>query len=79
VRGPAETVTPLNVWDVRLSGSASFDLPAGHNAAIVVLEGEVSVEGSGPVGEAVDGAPFHGRHGRLRRRDEARKVLVLSG
>ena len=52
IRGPAETVTPLNVWDVRLEGSATFELPPGHNAAVVVLEGEVSVEGSAPVGEA---------------------------
>jgi redox-sensitive bicupin YhaK (pirin superfamily) len=52
VRGPAETVTSLNVWDVRLSGSASFELPSGHNAAVVVLEGEASVEGSTAVGEA---------------------------
>jgi redox-sensitive bicupin YhaK (pirin superfamily) len=54
VRGPAETVTVLNVWDVRLSGAgaASFELPLGHNGAVVVLEGEASVEGSAPVGEA---------------------------
>lgn len=54
VRGPAETVTPLNVWDVRLSasGSASFELPSGHNSAVVVLEGQCSVESSAPIGDA---------------------------
>ena len=66
VRGPAETVTPVNVWDVRLSGSgpasgsgsvsgsrsARFDLPTGHNAAVVVIEGRVRVEGSEPIGDA---------------------------
>jgi len=53
-RGPAETVTPLNVWDLRLAASASatFDLPPGHNAAAVVLEGEAVVEGSAPISDA---------------------------
>lgn len=68
VRGPAETFTPLNVWDVRLSGSGSsrssdsasmsgsgsarFELPEGHIAAAVVLEGETSVDGSPALGDA---------------------------
>jgi len=53
-RGPAETFTAVNVWDLRLSGtgSARLDLPSGHNSAVVVLEGEASVEDSAPVGEA---------------------------
>ena len=53
-RHPAETFTPLNVFDVRLSGSGSarFELPEGHIAAVVVLEGEASVEGSAALGDA---------------------------
>ncbi|HEV8114066.1 MAG TPA: pirin family protein [Planctomycetota bacterium] len=79
IRGPAETVTPVNVWDVRLSGSASFDLPAGHNAAIVVLEGEVSVEGSAPVGEASMALLSTEGTGVSVAATKPAKVLVLSG
>jgi redox-sensitive bicupin YhaK (pirin superfamily) len=68
VRGPAQTFTPLNVWDVRLSGTgpglspealsgaasgrARFELPEGHIAAVVVLDGEASVAGSPSLGDA---------------------------
>ncbi|MFN0007684.1 MAG: pirin family protein [Planctomycetota bacterium] len=58
VRGPAQTFTPLNVWDLRLtgpgaaSGSARFEIPEGHNAAAIILEGEASVESSRPLTDA---------------------------
>ena len=47
-RGPAGTFTPLNVWDVRLHAGrrASLELPDGHNAAIAVLRGSVTVNGA---------------------------------
>jgi redox-sensitive bicupin YhaK (pirin superfamily) len=51
--GPARTVTPMNVWDVRLPGGAdvALDLPEGHTSAIVVLSGAVIVNGA-PAGDA---------------------------
>jgi len=41
--GPAKTVTPLEVWDVRFQGPGVFELPVpeGHNAMLAVLEGSV--------------------------------------
>ena len=50
VAGPAATFTALNVWDVRIHAAhaASLPLPAGHNAAIAVLRGAVSVNGAQP-------------------------------
>ena len=47
VRGPAKTFTPVNLFDVRLSanGSAEFAFPARENAALLVMAGEVSVNG----------------------------------
>lgn len=47
IRGPARTFTPVNVWDVRLSGGESTRLavPEGHTAIIVVLSGRVAVNG----------------------------------
>ena len=52
-KGPARTLTPINVWDVRLKADAdvSLDLPEGHTALIVVLTGHISVDGAS-VGEA---------------------------
>jgi redox-sensitive bicupin YhaK (pirin superfamily) len=45
--GPAQTFTPINVWDVRLAQGkqAELRLPAGHTAAVVVLRGTVLVNG----------------------------------
>jgi len=44
-RGPAETFTPVSVWDLRLKsgGKAAIDIPAGHRSMAPVLEGEVSI------------------------------------
>lgn len=47
-RGPAKSFTPINLWDVKLAKGASLklDLPEGHNAAIAVLDGKVTVNGT---------------------------------
>ncbi|HEY2007438.1 MAG TPA: pirin family protein [Rhizomicrobium sp.] len=53
-KGPARVFTPINLWDVRLDKGASLplDLPEGHNAALAVLSGEVTVNGEKKAGEA---------------------------
>jgi quercetin 2,3-dioxygenase len=53
-RGPAKTVTPLELWDLRLGAGAewSVTLPAGHTAAVVVLDGRATVNGSAPLEDA---------------------------
>jgi quercetin 2,3-dioxygenase len=43
--GAAETRTELNVWDVTLKGTADLEVPEGHNTAIAMLGGELSVAG----------------------------------
>ena len=45
VRGPAKTFTPVNVFDVRLYAGqhTNLTLPTGHNAAVVLLKGNVVV------------------------------------
>ncbi|MBZ5680686.1 MAG: pirin family protein [Acidobacteriia bacterium] len=45
VKGPAQTFTPVNVFDVRLKGGTQTELtlPAGHNTAVVLLKGDVVV------------------------------------
>jgi redox-sensitive bicupin YhaK (pirin superfamily) len=49
--GPAQTFTPINVWDLRLKpGPASIlEVPEGHNAALVVLSGQVRVNNADQV------------------------------
>ena len=44
-RGPAKTFTPVNVFDVRLKAGhqTEITLPDGHNAALVLLKGNVVV------------------------------------
>lgn len=46
-RGPARTVTPVNLWDMQLSSGSTFELPlpAGHSAMIVVQKGRLLVNG----------------------------------
>ncbi len=46
--GPAATFTPMDVWDIRLVGGhdAMFSATAGHTLALVVLHGNVQVNGA---------------------------------
>jgi redox-sensitive bicupin YhaK (pirin superfamily) len=80
-RGPAATFTPIHVWDVRLAAGkrAEFDLPRGHNAAVVVLEGRATVNKSREMTDAEMALlDSHGEHVSIHA-DEASKLLVLSG
>ncbi|HEY6413481.1 MAG TPA: pirin family protein [Edaphobacter sp.] len=54
VKGPATTFTAINVFDVRLKAgdSATLSLPDGHNAAVILLQGDVILNGS----DALQGA-----------------------
>ncbi len=47
-RGPAETATPINLWDLALTGDGPVDLsfPAEETAAVMVLGGTVTVNGA---------------------------------
>ena len=81
VAGPAATFTPLNLWDLRLNagGAVELEVPSGHNAAAVVLEGQVQVGPEHTLGEA-ELALFapSGTHLRLAALAAA-KLLLLSG
>ena len=52
--GGAQTVTPIELYDLSLKTGAHFDLklPAGMNAALFLLKGAISVEGKPIEGEA---------------------------
>ncbi|OUM34805.1 MULTISPECIES: pirin family protein [Pseudomonas] len=51
-QGPARTFTAMDVWDLRLNAGASLQLPvaAGRNAALVVLRGNVQINGERDAG-----------------------------
>ena len=53
-QGPAQTFSPIDVWDVRLAHGkhAQFTLPEGRSLAVVVLAGTVEVNGDQLVREA---------------------------
>ncbi|TKB54344.1 MAG: pirin family protein [Nitrospira sp.] len=53
-KGPAHTVTPIELYDLQLKAgtSVSLRLPEGHNASLFVLQGHASVNGSQTAGEA---------------------------
>ncbi|HEX5036065.1 MAG TPA: pirin family protein [bacterium] len=46
-KGPAKTFTPINLWDLHLSGprAVTLVLPEGHTAAVLVRKGAVTVAG----------------------------------
>jgi quercetin 2,3-dioxygenase len=80
-RGPAKTFTPLNVFDVRLKAGAegSLKLPAGQNAAIVLLRGEMVVNSHRMKGDPQFAALSRDGEGVRLEAKEPSLVLVLSG
>jgi quercetin 2,3-dioxygenase len=53
-KGPAQTFTPIHVWDLRLTSDqrTELEVPDGYTTALVVLKGAVRVNDS----EAIDAA-----------------------
>ena len=51
---PAQTYTPMRVWDVRLAAGAQVDLPQpeGWHTLVLVLQGEVGINGAASLGAA---------------------------
>ncbi len=55
VRGPAHTVTPVGLFDLRLAAGSKgrIEIPDGHNAAVALLHGDVLLNGASALnGEA---------------------------
>lgn len=82
VTGPAQTVTPVSLFDVRLEagGRVVLDLPATHNTGIALLKGSIAVNGATALeGEAQ--LAVLSRSGSLIELEagEDSLVLILSG
>jgi quercetin 2,3-dioxygenase len=54
IKGPAKTFTPVHLYDVRVKGGSTTEItvPLSFNTAVFVLQGGLSVNGSGQVQEA---------------------------
>jgi len=48
IKGPANTYTPVNLWDIRLKKGADLrtSIDESHTTAILILHGQVAVNGS---------------------------------
>ncbi len=81
VRGPAKTFTPIELWDVRLSGQreAKFSLTDGQTSLLLVQRGAVAINGADNVaaGELVV-LDREGSDVKLLAEEPAR-VLILAG
>jgi redox-sensitive bicupin YhaK (pirin superfamily) len=53
-RGPAQTFSPINLWDARLTAGhrVEFHVPGGQTTALFVLKGRVKLESGEPVRDA---------------------------
>ena len=55
IKGPARTFTPVNLFDLRMKTGDQVEIaiPEGHNSGVVLLKGDVTLNGSAPLkGEA---------------------------
>ncbi|MDZ7640094.1 MAG: pirin family protein [Bryobacterales bacterium] len=81
-KGPARTVTPINLFDVRMSpgARAHIPVPEGHRAAVALLRGNVVLNGSSPLeGEARIAPLSESGSGVEIEAHEDSVLLILSG
>jgi Pirin-related protein len=79
--GPANTFSPMNVWDLRIGAGKTVDLPQeeGWTAMLVVLEGTVQVNGDALLRPAqMVTLSAEGNNIRIEANSDA-KVLLLAG
>jgi redox-sensitive bicupin YhaK (pirin superfamily) len=80
-KGPAQTFTPMGVWEIRLNAGhgTMLPVPAGHNVSLFVLRGSVKINGRTEAKHAefvrLGGS---GEGFRLDAQEDA-VILVLSG
>ncbi len=79
--GPAKTVTPMNLWDVQLNpaGDAQLPVPSGHNTIVLVLRGNIDVDGTAMRQHQCALLDPTGATVQLRAGEEGATLLLLSG
>lgn len=80
-RGPAMTVTPMNVWDVQLNPviGADLPLPDGHNTIVLLLHGSATVGGTAMSPHQSGRLSRDGESVQVQTGDNGATVLLLSG
>ncbi len=80
VKGPAKTVTPINLFDIRLNagGQVSLSFPAHENTLLLIMQGEVEV--SGQTAKELDLVLFDNEGEEITvRAKQAAHLLLLNG
>jgi quercetin 2,3-dioxygenase len=80
-KGPAETFTPVNVWDLELTGQggAMLEAPEGHTTLAVVLSGLLPFEDAADVRDA-EAALFSRKGASITLKPKVpTKALILTG
>ncbi len=80
VKGPAFTYTPVNLFDIKLNkdGEANVTVPATHNAALLIVNGSVEVNGAKAAQHSFVLFKNEGEQIQIKA-DENAVVLLLSG
>ena len=81
VRGPAKTFTPVELWDVQLSGAgeATFPLAAGHTSLLLVQQGAVTINGKDNVAAGDLVVLDRAGTGITLRAEAPARALILAG
>ncbi|PSJ79227.1 pirin family protein [Neisseria iguanae] len=81
IKGAARTFSEINLWilDLPVQGRAEFDLPANHNVMLVILRGNVSINGR--MAKPTELVTFEVENGRigLQAQDEPVKLALCGG
>ena len=79
-KGPASTYSPVNLFDIKLEkdGEVNFVIPATHNTAMLVVNGNVEVNGQKAVEHSLVLFANDGENITVKAGDKA-VLLVLSG
>ncbi len=80
VKGPAQTFTPINMYEVRLvaGGNVEFDFPSRQTTAILVMKGEVTFNGTQAVSNDFVLFAHSGERVSIEASTDA-ELLVLNG
>jgi redox-sensitive bicupin YhaK (pirin superfamily) len=80
-KGPARTFSPINVWDVDLTGNGPAELPApeGHTTVVVVLSGTVTLDGGRSLGAGETALMSRDGAGLRLGANAPARLLVLTG
>jgi len=78
VKGPAQTFTPVHVWDLRLTSDQPFELqvPEHYTTALVVLKGAAHIHAAESIINAAEVGVFE-RQGKVLLFDRAENVAAL--